>query len=154
MQMRTIEIVVGAFMLAGFISLAILAVRVSGFSVGAQSNTYSIYAKFDNIGGLVVRSKVTVAGVIIGHVSRITLDDKTFEAVVKMDIDSDVNNLSKDTTAAILTEGFLGGKYVGLTVGADTQVLKDGDWITDTQSAMVLEDLIGQFLLKFSGSNK
>jgi len=152
MQMRTIEIVVGAFMLAGFISLAILAIRVSGFNVGAQSNTYSIYAKFDNISGLVVRSKVTVAGVIVGHVSEITLDHKTFEAVVKMDIDSRVDNLSKDTTAAILTEGFLGGKYIGLTIGADEKVLKDGDEITDTQSAVVLEDLIGQLLLKFSNS--
>lgn len=148
MQMRTIEIVVGAFMLAGIISLAILAVRVSGFSVGTESNTYSVYAKFENIGGLVVRSKVTVAGVIIGHVSQITLDDKTFEAVVKMDIDSDVNNISDDSTAAILTEGLLGGKYIGLTIGADEKVLKDGDEIRDTQSAVVLEDLIGQFLMK------
>lgn len=153
MQMRTIEIVVGAFMLAGLISLAILAVRVSGFSVGTESNTYSVYAKFDNISGLVVRSKVTVAGVIVGHVARISLDEKTFEAVVQMDIDADVNNLSRDTTAAILTEGFLGGKYIGLTVGADEKTLKDGDEITDTQSAVVLEDLIGQFLLKFSSSH-
>ena len=152
MQMRTIEIVVGAFMFAGLISLAILAIRVSGFSVGTESNTYSIYARFENIGGLVVRSKVTVAGVIIGHVSRITLDDKTFTAVVRMDIDSDVKNLSKDTTAAILTEGFLGGKYIGLTIGADDRMLKDGDYITDTQSALVLEDLIGKFLLKFTSS--
>lgn len=153
MQMRTIEIVVGAFILAGLISLAVLAVRVSGFSVGAATNTYSVYAKFDNIGGLVVRSKVTVAGVIVGHVTNITLDHKTFEAVVKMDIDSSVNDLSTDTTAAILTEGFLGGKYIGLTVGADTKMLKNGDTIHDTQSAIVLEDLIGQFLLKFTSSN-
>ena len=154
MQMRTIEIVVGAFILAGLISLAILAIRVSGFSVGTASETYTIYAKFDNVSGLVVRSKVTVAGVIVGHVAQITLDDKTFEAVVKMDIDSNVNNLSKDTTAAILTEGFLGGKYIGLTVGADDQMLKNGDTITDTQSAVVLENLIGQFLLKFGDSKK
>lgn len=135
-------------MLAGMISLAILAVRVSGFSVGTESNTYAVYARFENIGGLVVRSKVTVAGVIIGHVSKITLDHKTFEALVKMDIDSDVDNLSKDSTAAILTEGLLGGKYVGVTIGADERMLKDGDEIKDTQSAVVLEDLIGQFLLK------
>ena len=154
MQMRTIEIVVGAFMLAGLISLAILAVRVSGFNVGARSDTYPLYAKFDNVSGLVVRAKVSVAGVIVGHVSKITLNDKTFEAVVKMDIDSNVNNLSKDTSAAILTEGLLGGKYIGLTVGADTQMLKPGDTITDTQSAMVLENLIGQFLLKVGGSHK
>jgi len=148
MQMRAIEIVVGAFMLAGLISLAILAVRVSGFSVGTESNTYEVSARFENIGGLVVRSKVTVAGVIIGHVSEITLDDKTFMAVVKMDIDSDVDNLSKDTAAAILTEGLLGGKYIGLSIGADEEMLKDGDEIVDTQSSIVLEELIGQFLLK------
>lgn len=148
MQMRTIEIVVGAFMLAGIISLAILAVRVSGFSVGTASDTYSIYARFENIGGLVVRSKVTVAGVTIGQVSEITMDERTFTALVKMDIDSNVDTLSRDTTAAILTEGLLGGKYVGLSIGAEEETLKDGDEIYDTQSAVVLEELIGQFLLK------
>lgn len=148
MQMRTIEIVVGAFMLAGIISLAILAIRVSGFNVGTDTNTYSVHAKFENIGGLVVRSKVTIAGVTIGQVSEITMDHETFMAVVKMDIDSDVDHLSTDTTAAILTEGLLGGKYIGLSVGAEEDSLKDGDEIFDTQSAVVLEELIGQFLLK------
>lgn len=148
MQMRTIEIVVGAFMLAGMISLAILAVRVSGFSPGTESDTYSIYARFENIGGLVVRSKVTVAGVTIGQVSEITMDERTFTALVKMDIDSDIDTLTRDTTAAILTEGLLGGKYVGLSIGAEEETLADGDEIHDTQSAVVLEELIGQFLLK------
>lgn len=147
MQMRTIEIIVGAFMLAGILSLAVLAVRVSGFNVGSQTDTYSVYAKFENIGGLVVRSKVTVAGVTVGQVSEITLDDRTFMAVVKMDIASDHNEISTDTTAAILTEGLLGGKYIGLTLGAEEDVLQDGDEIFDTQSAIVLEELIGQFLL-------
>ncbi|MCB1691937.1 MAG: outer membrane lipid asymmetry maintenance protein MlaD [Pseudomonadales bacterium] len=148
MQIRTIEIVVGAFMLAGLISLAILAVRVSGFAVGANTDTYSVYAKFENIGGLVVRSKVSVAGVYVGQVAEITLDPKTFQAKVRMDIQSEHNNIPKDSTAAILTEGLLGGKYIGLTIGADEQSLKDGDEIIDTQSAIVLEDLIGQFLMK------
>jgi phospholipid/cholesterol/gamma-HCH transport system substrate-binding protein len=83
----------------------------------------------------------------VGQVSEITLDDRTFMAVVKMDIDSDHSEISTDTTAAILTEGLLGGKYIGLTLGAEEDVLRDGDEIFDTQSAIVLEELIGQFLL-------
>ncbi|MEX0943132.1 MAG: outer membrane lipid asymmetry maintenance protein MlaD [Pseudomonadales bacterium] len=148
MQMRTIEIVVGAFMLAGIISLAILAVRVSGFNVGTSTGTYAVYAKFENIGGLVVRSKVTIAGVTVGQVSEIKLDNETFMAVVKMDIDGSVTDLSTDSTAAILTEGLLGGKYIGISIGADERILGDGDQIYDTQSAVVLEELIGQFLMK------
>ena len=119
MQMRTIEIVVGAFMLAGLISLAVLAIRVSGFNVGAEANTYSVYAKFENVGGLVVRAKVSIAGVIVGQVAEISLDQESFSALVRMEIDSDVAELSIDSTAAILTEGLLGGKFIGLTIGAD-----------------------------------
>ena len=89
MQMRTIEIVVGTFMLAGLISLSILAIQVSGFNVGTDTNTYTVYARFDNIGGLVVRSKVSIAGVDIGSVAEIVLDQETFMAVVRMEIDSD-----------------------------------------------------------------
>ncbi|XOV87277.1 MAG: outer membrane lipid asymmetry maintenance protein MlaD [Pseudomonadota bacterium] len=145
--MRSIEIVVGAFLLAGLISLAILAVRVSGFSPGSEASTYSIHARFENIGGLVERSKVTIAGVTVGQVSSITLDQRTFMALVEMDIQSGVNEISTDTTAAILTEGLLGGKYIGLSIGAEEDFLKDGDEIRDTQSAVVLEELIGKFLL-------
>lgn len=148
MQMRTIEIVVGAFMLAGLISLAVLAIRVSGFNVGAETNTYSVYAKFENVGGLVVRAKVSIAGVIVGQVAEISLDQQSFSALVRMEIDSDVNQLSVDSTAAILTEGLLGGKFIGLTIGAEDTFLKDGAYITDTQSAIVLEDMIGKFLMK------
>ncbi len=148
MQMRTIEIVVGAFMLAGLISLAVLAIRVSGFNVGAETNTYSVFAKFENVGGLVVRAKVSIAGVIVGQVAEISLDQQSFSALVRMEIDSDVNQLSVDSTAAILTEGLLGGKFIGLTIGAEDTFLKDGAYITDTQSAIVLEDMIGKFLMK------
>ncbi len=147
MQMRTIEIVVGAFMLAGLLSLAILAVQVSGFSPTTEESTYQIHAKFENIGGLVPRAKVTVAGVIVGEVAQISLDPVTFSAVVSMDINAHVSELPTDTTAAILTEGLLGGKYIGLSIGAEDQLLVDGDEIYDTQSAIVLEELIGQFLL-------
>ncbi len=145
--MRSIEIVVGAFLMAGLISLAILAVRVSGFSPGSEASTYSVHAMFENIGGLVERSKVTIAGVTVGQVSSITLDQRTFMARVEMDIQADVNEISKDTTAAILTEGLLGGKYIGLSIGAEEEFLKEGDEIRDTQSAVVLEELIGKFLL-------
>ena len=148
MQMRTIEIVVGAFMLAGLISLAVLAVRVSGFNVGAETNTYSVYAKFENIGGLVVRSKVSIAGVVVGQVADIDLDQRTFTALVRLEINGDINQISTDSNAAILTEGLLGGKFIGLTVGAEDQYLRDGSYISDTQSAIVLEDMIGKFLMK------
>lgn len=147
MHMRTVEISVGAFMMAGIFSLFVLAVKVSGFNVGAEANTYSVYARFENIGGLTVRAKVTVAGVVVGKVSSIELDQKRFSALVRMDIDANIDQLSLDTTASILTEGLLGGKYIGLVPGADEKVLNDGDEITDTQSALVLEELIGKFLL-------
>lgn len=147
MQMRTVEISVGAFMFAGIISLMVLAVKVSGVNPGTDTNTYSIFARFDNVGGLVVRAKVSVGGVIVGKVTEIELDQEDFVARIKMDIDADVNRLTTDTTAAILTEGLLGGKYVGLVVGADEEYLKDGDEISDTQSAIVLEELIGEFLM-------
>jgi phospholipid/cholesterol/gamma-HCH transport system substrate-binding protein len=148
MQMRSIEIVVGAFMLAGIISLSVLAIRVSGLNVGTEANTYSVYAHFENIGGLVNRSKVSIGGVVVGRVANINLDSDSYRALVRMEIDSDVNTISSDSTAAILTDGLLGGKYVGLILGAEEEYLADGDEIVDTQSAIVLEELIGKFLLK------
>ena len=148
MQMRSIEIIVGTFMLAGIISLAVLAIRVSGFSVGTETNTYSIYASFENIGGLVTRSRVSIGGVVVGKVSHIELDPDTYTALVRMEIDSDITNISSDSTAAILTDGLLGGKYIGLILGAEEEYLSHGDEILDTQSAIVLEELIGKFLLK------
>lgn len=148
MQMRTIEIVVGTFLLAGLISLSILAIRVSGFTVNPDQQTYTVTAKFENVGGLVVRSKVSIAGVIVGTVTDIRLDQKTFMAEVVMEINSEVNEISRDTNAAILTEGLLGGKFIGLSIGAEEEYLKDGDEIYDTQSAIILEELIGKFLLE------
>lgn len=147
MQMRTVEIIVGAFILGGIISLAILATRVSGFNIDDESKTYSIYASFENIGGLVVRSKVTIAGVNIGRVAEISYDMSNYDARVRLEIDSSIDNISIDATASILTDGLLGGKYVGLSMGAEEDFLVHGDEIGDTQSAIVLEDLIGQFLL-------
>ena len=148
MQIRTIEIVVGAFMLAGLISLAILATRISGFNIDDEANTYSVYAHFENVGGLVVRSKVSIAGVYVGQVSEIVYDEETLDARVRMEIDSEIDTISVDSTASILTEGLLGGKYIGITLGAEDDMLTDGDEISDTQSAIVLEELIGQFLME------
>lgn len=147
MQMRTIEIVVGAFMLAGLISLGILATRISGFNVDGETNTYTVYASFENVGGLTVRSKVSIAGVEVGQVASIEYDRSRYDARVRMEIDGSVDNISVDSTAAILTEGLLGGKYIGLSIGAEDEFLEDGSEITDTQSAIILEELIGQFLL-------
>ena len=148
MQMRSIEIVVGAFMLAGIIALVVLAIRVSGFNVGTETSTYSVYARFENIGGLVVRSKVSIGGVVVGRVASIELDPETYTALVRMEIDSDVDNINSDSTAAIFTDGLLGGKYIGLILGAEEEYLSNDDEILDTQSAIVLEELIGKFLLK------
>ncbi len=146
MRISTIEVGVGLFMLAGFIALLVLALNVSGLTVAKRDSYYTLYASFENIGGLAVRSKVTIAGVTIGRVTGIELDTDTFSGVVEMQINESYNNLTTDTAAAILTSGLLGEKYIGLVTGADEEFLVDGDLIEDTQSALVLEDLIGQFL--------
>ena len=147
MRTRTLELTVGIFILGGVLALVFLALQVSGLSMNSHEETYRLKAKFENIGGLTARAKVTMAGVVIGRVSRIYLDHKDYVGVVEMDIYKSVDNLSTDTSATILTAGVLGEKYIGLTVGADDEYLKEGDEIVDTQSAMVLEDLIAKFLV-------
>jgi phospholipid/cholesterol/gamma-HCH transport system substrate-binding protein len=129
MQNRTLEIGVGLFLMAGVLALLLLALRVSGLSVGSAGDTYKVYAYFDNIAGLTVRAKVTMAGVSIGKVTAIDLDRDSYMGRVT------------------LTAGLLGEKYIGISVGGDEEVLKDGSTIHDTQSSLVLEDLIGKFLL-------
>jgi phospholipid/cholesterol/gamma-HCH transport system substrate-binding protein len=124
----------------------LLALRVSGLTVGAD-NTYKVYANFDNIAGLTVRSKVTMAGVTIGKVTAIDLDRDSYMGRVTMQLDEAVNNLPADSTASILTAGLLGEKYIGISVGGEEEVLGEGGIIHDTQSSLVLEDLIGKFLL-------
>ncbi len=146
MRMRNIEIMVGAFMVAGFAALVFLALRVSGLSIDAAEQTYQLKARFENIGGLTVRAKVTMAGVVIGRVSDIYLDKKDFTGVVVMDIYKDVDNISSDATASILTAGVLGEKYIGVVMGAEEDNLSEGDEFQSTNSALVLEDLIGKFL--------
>ncbi len=147
MQNRTMEIGVGLFLLAGILALLLLALRVSGLSPIASTDTYKLYANFDNIAGLTVRAKVTMAGVTIGKVTAIDLDRDNYMARVTLQLEKAVDNLPTDSTASILTAGLLGEKYIGLSVGGEDTVLKDGGTIHDTQSSLVLEDLIGKFLL-------
>ena len=153
MQNRALETGVGLFLLAGILALLLLALRVSGLSSSASTDTYKLYANFDNIAGLTVRAKVTMAGVTIGKVTAIDLDHDTFTGRVTMEVDKRVNNLPSDSTASILTAGLLGEKYVGISVGGDDKLLKDGGTIHDTQSSLVLEDLIGKFLLNSVGKD-
>ncbi|MDQ7986338.1 outer membrane lipid asymmetry maintenance protein MlaD [Pseudomonas sp. G34] len=147
MQNRTMEIGVGLFLLAGLLALLLLALRVSGLAPANSVDTYKVYAHFDNIAGLTVRAKVTMAGVNIGRVTAIDLDRDSYTGRVTMELDSAVDNLPVDSTASILTAGLLGEKYVGISVGGDEELLADGGTIHDTQSSLVLEDLIGKFLL-------
>lgn len=147
MQNRTLEVGVGLFLLAGLLALLLLALRVSGLTVGSNDDTYKVYANFDNIAGLTVRSKVTMAGVTIGKVTAIDLDRDSYTGRVTLVLDDDVNNLPADSTASILTSGLLGEKYIGISVGGEEELLRDGSTIHDTQSSLVLEDLIGKFLL-------
>lgn len=153
MQMRTIEISVGAFVLAGFLALVVLVVQVSGVSLAlAPTATHRVLAEFDDVAGLRVRAKVSMAGVTIGRVSSIDVDPVYGVAVVEMEIYERSWPLSIDTGARILTEGILGARYVGLMPGADDEVLNDGDYITDTQGALVLENLIGDLVTRLGAS--
>jgi phospholipid/cholesterol/gamma-HCH transport system substrate-binding protein len=147
MRVRTLEIGVGAFMLAGILALAFLAIQVSGLDVRDNSrDTFKLSARFNNVSGLGVRAKVSVAGVNIGRVTGIRLDPSDTMAVVDMAIDKRVDYLTRDTIASIQTQGVLGEKYISLSVGGDPDILGEGDEIEDTQSALVLEDLISKFI--------
>lgn len=147
MQSRSLEIGVGLFLLAGVLALLLLALRVSGLSVAPGSNTYRVHAYFDNAAGVSARAKVTMAGVTIGQVVAVELDHDSYMGKVTMELDGRVDNLPVDSTASVLTAGLLGEKYIGISIGGEEELLVDGSEIRDTQSALVLEDLIGKFLL-------
>jgi len=146
MQTRSLEIGVGVLILAGIISLVTLAINVSGLSLTDRAGGYTVYARFENIGGLTERAKVSLSGVQIGEVSAIRIDPRMLMADVEMRIFSEVDYLSSDSSAQILTAGLLGEKYIGITPGFEEETLKEGSRIEDTQSALVLEELIGKFL--------
>ena len=154
MRSKRTELFVGSFILLGILAFVYLAVQVSGLAFTDKKDTYQIVARFDDIGGLSNRAKVTIAGVTIGSVESITLDKELYMGLVTMNIDSDVNNIPTDSSIAILTSGLLGEKYLGLSIGADDEMLTDGGEIFDTQSALVLDTLISQFLFKAGDSEK
>ncbi len=145
MERRAVDLWVGLFVVAGFIALMILALKVGNFGAYAPKNVYVVTAHFDNIGGLQVQAPVRSSGVVVGRVTEISFDTKKFDAEVTLTMDSKYP-FPTDTTASILTSGILGENYVGLEAGGDDQDLKQGDVIKLTQSAVVLEKIISQFL--------
>ncbi|MGA0838670.1 MAG: outer membrane lipid asymmetry maintenance protein MlaD [Pseudomonadales bacterium] len=152
MRMRTIEISVGAFVLAGALAFVVLMVQVSGVNFESSGEGYRLYAKFNDVAGLRVRSKVSMAGVTIGRVTAISVDTAYGEAEVEIRIDPGTGSLPIDTGARILTEGIVGARYISLMPGADEEMLGDGDSIEDTQGALVLENLIGDFITTLGDS--
>ena len=152
MRMRTVEISVGAFVLAGALALIFLAVKVSGVNLVQSSDSYVVQARFDDVAGLRPRAKVSMAGVTVGRVARIDVDMEYGEAIVSLEIHGEPGNLSLDTGAQILTEGILGARYVSLLPGADEETLADGDFIEETQGALVLENLVGDLITRLGAS--
>ena len=145
MSKRGIETLVGLFVLLGILAMTFIALKAANLASFGQRDGYVLQARFDNIGGLKVRAPVRSAGVTIGRVTAIKLDSKTFQGLVTMEIDRDLQ-FPKDSSAKIQTAGLLGDQYVGLEAGGEDKNLGPGDMVTQTQSAVVLENLIGQFL--------
>jgi phospholipid/cholesterol/gamma-HCH transport system substrate-binding protein len=143
---KTLEIWVGIFVAAGIAALTMLALKVGNLTAADVVDGYKVKAHFENIGGLKVKSPVTMAGVRVGRVSEIGFDSEHYQAVVTLNIDGRHKKIPKDTGAAILTSGLLGEQYVGLDPGGAPDYLRDGDKIALTQSAIVLEKLVSQFL--------
>jgi phospholipid/cholesterol/gamma-HCH transport system substrate-binding protein len=156
MVSRKIEILVGFFVALGIAAILMLALKVANDEISGNGETYNLYAKFDNIGGLKVRSAVKVGGVVVGRVSGISLDSEEFLPVVTMTIFKEYNNFSEATSVSILTSGLLGEQYIGLSPGfidESVEILQEGDYIEDTKPALVLEELIGQFLFSQGSSD-
>jgi phospholipid/cholesterol/gamma-HCH transport system substrate-binding protein len=155
MKTKNSELIVGAFLLAGIFALLILAFQVSGLTNVAGKRGYEISADFDNIGDLRIRAPVSISGVRVGEVTDIYLDPKTFKAVATLRINPNQNALPIDSTASIFTQGLLGSNYISITPGFSDTNLKNGDKITITHSAVILENLIGQLMFKLdSGKPK
>lgn len=149
MNSRMMEIAVGLFVTLAIAAFLMLSLKVADQGMQGSGETYELYAKFDNIGGLKVRSAVKVGGVIIGRVESISLDAEDFTPVVKMQINTEYQEFPDTSSVSILTSGLLGEQYIGFQPGFSfdgVEPLLPGDFIEDTKSALVLEDLIGQFL--------
>jgi phospholipid/cholesterol/gamma-HCH transport system substrate-binding protein len=153
MQKKNLDFWVGLFVLLGAAALLFLALKAGNMSSFSSSPTYAVSMRFDNIGGLKPRAPVKSAGVVVGRVSDIGFDDKTYQASVTLQLDSRYK-FPKDSSAKILTSGLLGEQYIGLEAGGDTQNLAAGDKIKMTQSAVVLENLISQFLFSKAAEGK
>ncbi|MBK9161916.1 MAG: outer membrane lipid asymmetry maintenance protein MlaD [Nitrosomonadales bacterium] len=145
MERTTLDLWVGVFVVGGIAALVMLAMKVGNLSTYNVSETYQLHAYFSNIGGLKTKASIKSAGVLVGRVTDITLDTERYEAKVVMSLDNRYK-FPKDTFANILTSGLLGEQYIGLMPGGEEEMLKDGDQLRKTQSAMVLEDLIGKFI--------
>lgn len=145
MERTTMDLWVGMFVVAGIAALVMLAMKVGNLSTYNVSETYQVYAYFNNIGGLKPKASIKSAGVLVGRVTDITLDTKRYEAKVSMSLDKRYQ-FPKDTFASVLTSGLLGEQYIGLAAGGDDAMLKNGEELKMTQSAVVLENLIGKFL--------
>lgn len=145
MERTTLDLWVGVFVVMGLVALAVLGFKVGNLGTYDSSNTYTLYGEFDNIGGLKIKAPVKSSGVVVGRVSEINFDSKQFVAHVEVRLDGRYQ-FPKDTSAAILTSGLLGEQYIGLEAGGDPVNLKEGDKFKLTQSAVVLENLIGQMI--------
>lgn len=145
MQRATLDLWVGIFVVAGLGALLFLALKVGNMSGFDSGNTYTVKAEFENIGGLKPRAPIKSAGVVVGRVSDITFDNQSYEAVVSMNLDKRYT-FPRDTSASIMTSGLLGEQYIALEAGGEEKMLADGDSMKLTQGAVVLENLIGQFL--------
>ncbi|WP_213715444.1 outer membrane lipid asymmetry maintenance protein MlaD [Cedecea lapagei] len=160
MQTKKFEVWVGAFLLVALVAIIFLCLKVANVTSLRSEPTYRVYATFDNIGGLKMSSPVRLGGVVIGRVDGIALDPKTYLPRVTLDIEQRYNQIPDTSSLAIRTSGLLGEQYIALNLGFDdpelgSSMLKDGSTIQDTKSALVLEDLIGQFLYKSgNGDNK
>ncbi|MDR1062488.1 MAG: outer membrane lipid asymmetry maintenance protein MlaD [Azoarcus sp.] len=145
MNRTALDLWVGLFVALGFAALVFLAVKVGSYADVSGGTAYAVEAAFDNIGGLKARAPVKSAGVVVGRVGNIRFDSQNYRAIVRLDLDGRYE-FPVDTSASILTSGLLGEQYIGLDPGADSEILKGGDKLQITQSAVVLEKLIGQFL--------
>ena len=159
MQTKKTEIWVGVFLLVALLAALFVCLKAANVTSLRTEPTYRLYATFDNIGGLKARSPVRIGGVVVGRVADITLDPKTYLPRVELDIDERYNHIPDTSSLAIRTSGLLGEQYLALNVGFEdpdlgTTILKDGGTIQDTKSAMVLEDMIGQFLYNSKGDDK
>ncbi|AXE29678.1 outer membrane lipid asymmetry maintenance protein MlaD [Chromobacterium phragmitis] len=152
MKRSTIDLWVGIFVALGIAAVVFLSLKVANLTPQSASQTYVVYADFDNVGGLKVKAPVKEAGVLVGRVSDIRLDPKTYRARVALNIDK-TYQLSDDVSASILTSGLLGEQYIGLQQGGSETNLAPGGTITITSSALVLEQLIGKFMTGFAGKD-